>query len=213
MHTIDLLRGQGIPAKATPGSAAILVITVAVPFVVAIWMLDWYLQDRTIISIDRQAIAKEQATIDKLAQAVELKESLEKKRGLIGKRLSEVSSCIGGYIQWSPVLVTLVKDMPGKMVMSELSADSKSIRKTVPKDNDPNRPVKITVSQRTLALDITGNLPGNYDKIVKDYRSRLKSSDILASKLKDIIVSQKPGGSGDDKTVSYTMDFTFESGS
>lgn len=213
MHTIDLLRGQGIPAKATPGSAAILVITVAVPFVVAIWMLDWYLQNITIISIDRQAIAKEQATIDKLAPAVELKESLEKKRGLIGKRLSEVSSCIGGYIQWSPVLVTLVKDMPGKMVMSELSAESKSIRKTVPKDNDPNRPVKVTYSQRTLALDITGNLPGNYDQIVKDYRNRLKSSDMLAPKLKDIIVSQKPGGSGDDKTVSYTMDFIFESGS
>jgi len=213
MHTIDLLKGQGIPAKTTPGTTAILVITVVVPFVVAMWTLDWYLQNRTIISIDRQAIAKEQAAIDKLAQAVELKESLEKKRSLIGKRLSEVSSCIGGYIQWSPVLVTLVKDMPGEMVMSELSADSKRIRKTVPKDNDPNRPVKVAYSQRTLALDITGNLPGNYDQIVKDYRNRLKSSAMLAPKLKDIVVSQKPGGSGDDKTVSYMMNFIFEPGS
>lgn len=213
MHTIDLLRGQGVPAKTTPGSVAIVIVTVAVPFVVAMWMLDWYLQNRTIISIDSQAIAKEQETIDKLAQAVELKESLEKKRNLIGKRLSEVSSCIGGYIQWSPVLVTLVKNMPGKMVMSELSAESKRVKKSVPKDNDPNRPVSITVSQRTLALDITGSLPGNYDQIVKDYRNRLKSSDMLAPKLKDIVVSQKPGGSGDDKTVSYTMNFIFEYGS
>jgi hypothetical protein len=62
-----------------------------------------------------------------------------------------------------------------------------------------------------LVLDINGGRPGNYDKIVRDYRDRLKSSESLGPKLEDIEISQKPGGLGDDMTPSYTMNLIFES--
>jgi hypothetical protein len=211
MHTIDLLRGQGIPARTTFGSVAIIMVTVAVPLLVAAGMLDRYLQNRTTISIHKQAIAKEQATIDKFADAMKFKESKEKEQGIIYGKLSEVSSCVGEYIQWSPVLVTVVENMSDEMFMNNLSAQSKSIKKRVGRDSGSKRPVNVTVLKRTLVLDISGGRPGNYDKIVRDYRDRLKSSDLLGPKLEDIEVSQKPGGSGDDMTPSYTMNLIFES--
>lgn len=213
MHTIDLLRGQGVPAKTTFGSVAIVMVTVAVPFVVAVGLLDRYLRIETVVEIRRQAIDKEQATIDKLAGAVKLKQSKEKEQGIINSRLSEVSSCIGDYVQWSPVLETVVRNMPNEMFMSALTADSMRVKEQVLKDNDPNRPVNVTVSKRTLALDISGIQQGNYDRIVRDYRDRLKSSALLGTKLEDIVVSQKSGELGDDKTVSWTMNLIFKSGS
>jgi hypothetical protein len=42
MHTIDLLRGQGTPAKTTLGSAAIVVVIVVVPILAASVMADRY---------------------------------------------------------------------------------------------------------------------------------------------------------------------------
>jgi hypothetical protein len=213
MHTIDLLRGQGIPAKTTFASVAIVMVTVVVPFIVAIVMLDRYLRIETVLEIRQQAIAKELATIDELADAVELKESKEKEKDIINIRLSEVSSCVDEYVQWSPVLETLVENMPGELIMNNLTAANKHVKETVVRNNDPNRPANVTVSKRTLALDISGIEPGDYEGIVGEYRDLLKSPDLLGPQLVDIDFSQKPGGTGDDKTVSYTMDFIFKSGS
>lgn len=213
MHTIDLLRGQGVPAKTTFGSVAIVMVTVAVPFIVAVGLLDRYLRIETVLEIRSQAIAKEQATVDKLADAVKLKQSKEKEQGIINIRLSEVSSCIGGYVQWSPVLETVVRNMPNQMFMSALTADSVRVKEQVFKDNDPNRPVNVTVTKRTLALGLRGiQQGGNYERIVRDYRDRLKSSALLETKLEDIVVSQKSGDIGDDKTVSWMMNLIFKSG-
>ncbi|MHC4751571.1 MAG: hypothetical protein ACYTFW_17075 [Planctomycetota bacterium] len=212
MHTIDLLRGKGIPAKTTLKGIVIIMVTVAVPFLAAIGILDRYFRNKTVISIRQRAIVNERATSDKLADAVEFKDSLEQKRDLVHSRLSEVTTYIGDYIQWSPVLVTLVKNMPAKMVLSRLTAETRREREKVFKDNDPNQSVDVTVSKRVLALDISGSLPGNYDSLVRDYRVRLTSPDLLGPQLEDITVSQKPGGTGDDKTVSWTMNLIFKSG-
>jgi hypothetical protein len=213
MHTIDLLRGQGVPAKTTLGSAAMVIVIVIVPILAAAGMVDRYMQNGTDIEIKEEAIAHEQATIDKFADAVKFKESLEKEQSAVNSKLSEVSSCLGNYIQWSPVLETLVRYMPAQMVMSGLKAESTSERLTTANDNDPNNTVNVTVTKRKLVLDISGNEQRDYGSIVKAYANSLKSSSVLGPNLEDIVVSQNPSRSGDDNTVSYTMNLMFKSGS
>jgi hypothetical protein len=213
MHTIDLLRGQGIPAKTTLGSAAMIVVIVAVPILAAAGMVDRYLQNKTDIGIKQQQIAVEQATIEKFADAVKFKESLEKQQNATGSKLSEVASCLDNYVQWSPVLETLARYMPGQMVMSGLKAESTSERRQITSQNDPNRRINVTVSKRILVLDISGSEMRDYGEVVQNYANRLKSSPALGPKLEGIEVSQKPGTAGDLKTVSYTMNLKFKSGS
>jgi hypothetical protein len=213
MHTIDLLRGQGIPAKTTLGSAAMIVVIVAVPILAAAGMVDRYLQNKTDIGIKQQQIAVEQATIEKFADAVKFKESLQKQQDAIGSKLSEVASCLDNFVQWSPVLETLARYMPGQMVMSGLKAESTSERRQITSQNDPNRRINVTVSKRILVLDISGSEMRDYGEVVQNYANRLKSSPALGPKLEGIEVSQKPGTAGDLKTVSYTMNLKFKSGS
>ncbi|MBN2594454.1 MAG: hypothetical protein JXA81_13180 [Sedimentisphaerales bacterium] len=213
MHTIDLLRGQGVPAKTTLGSAAMVIVMAAVPILAAAGMVDRYLQNKTDIEIKQQQIAVEQATIEKFADAMKFKESLEKKQNAIDSELSEVSSCLGNFVQWSPVLETLARNMPSQMVMSGLRAESISERRPIKSQSNTNRRVNITVSRRMLVLDISGSELRDYGDVVQSYAKRLKSSQGLGPKLEDIEVSQKPGTAGDLKTVSYTMNLMFKSGS
>ena len=212
MHTIDLLRGQGIPAKTTLGSAGMIMVIIAVPILAAAGMVDRYMQNDTDIGIKQQGIAMEQATIEEFADAVKFKESVEKEQKAIGSKLSEVSSCLGKYIQWSPVLETLASYMPAQMVMSGLRAESTSERQRVASENDPKRMVNVTVSKRMLVIDISGSELRDYGDVVQRYASRLKSSPVLGPKLENIEVSQNPGNVRDINTVSYTMNLKFKSG-
>ena len=213
MHTIDLLRGQGIPAKTTLGSAGMILVIIAVPILAAAAMVDRYMQNGTDIGIKQQGIEIEQATIEKFADAVKFKETLEKEQSAIYSELSEVSSCLGKYIQWSPVLETLANYLPAKMVMNALKAESTSERQRIASKNDPKRTVNITVYKRKLILDISGSELRDYGSEVEIYSKRLKSSPVLGPKLENIEFSQKPGNVGDINTVSYTMNLIFKSGS
>jgi len=207
MHTIDLLRGEGIPAKTTLGSVGMIIVIIAVPILAAAGMVDRYIQNKTDIGIKQQAITTEQATIDGLADAVKFKDSLLSKQNAIRSKLSEVSSCLGRYIQWSPVLMTLAENMPRGMVMNALRADSTIDRPRAAGGKD----VKPTV-KRTLVIDISGTERRDYGDEIENYSKRLKSSSELGPKLEKIEFSQKPGSTGDINTVSYTMNLIFKSG-
>lgn len=212
MHTIDLLRGQGIPAKTTLAGIIILVVAAVVPFVIAIGMLDRYLQNRTVISVQQQAIANEQAKIDELSDAVKLQESLQKKKNLINSRLSEVSSCIDQYVQWSPILETLAKNMPWNMILTSLSTELTHLTKSAPRKDDSKKTDNISVPKRTLILNISSTRPGSYGNVVQEFKYNLESSASLAQKLENITQSQELGKSGDEKIVSYTLVCNFKTG-
>jgi len=214
MHTIDLLKGQGIPAKATLGSVGILAVLVAVPILAGAVLLDRYLNNREVIAIGQEGIAKSQETIDRFAADVKFQEQMEQRRGGVNSRLAEVKSYLGDYVQWSPVLVTLAENMPAEMVISKLTAEVRRSLDRGVQGNDPNRPANV-ITKRTLTLNISGGAAGSYDAVVRKYGDRLRSSPSLGPKLENIIVSQRTGQSGDEKekTVIYTMNLMFKAGS
>jgi hypothetical protein len=116
-------------------------------------------------------------------------------------------------MQWSPVLETLAENMPSRMIMSGLRAESTSERRQVTSEKNPARMVNVNITKRTLVLDITSNESLDYGKEVQNYANRLKSSPVLGPRLESIEVSQKPGTAKDLNTVSYTMNLIFKSGS
>jgi len=212
MHTIDLLRGQGIPVKTTLGSAAMVIVMVVVPILAASGMVDRYMQNVTDIEIKQRAIKTEEKTIEQFADAVKFKASLDRQQSAVNAKLSEVSSSLGKHIQWSPILVTLAECMPGDMVISGLRGEIISGRPKA-SGNVSNRQSKASVTQRKLVLDISGSGQSNYSSLVENYKNRLKSSPALRTKLDDILVGQNRGIARDIYTVSYTMTFMFKSGS
>lgn len=211
MHKIDLLKGQGIPAKTTTGGIIILTMTVIVPLLVAVGMLDWYLQTKIDIEVMQQRIVTGNETISRYKPDLKLKKSLDRQITLLNRQLLEVSNCLDTFIQWSPILMTLSENMPSKMIMNRLATQCASVRRTTRKKTDPDKPSIIPVPERKMEMNISGSKPGSYDTIVQGYQERLNLSPALKPKLKDIIPSKEASAIGIDQTESYIMNIIFKS--
>jgi Tfp pilus assembly protein PilN len=212
MFTIDLLKGQGIPAKSRPEGIAIAAATLAVPVIIAIVMFGLYLRNKIIISVQKQAIANYETKIGGLSDAVELQKSFENEKNAISGCLSEASASLGRHTQWSPVLATLVKNMPDSVVMTDLEVKQSSVKRKVPKKDDPEKMIDISVPVRTLRIKVCGSPQSDCDKAVRDFRERLRSSTLLGPKLENIRVSQRLGTLESREVVSYQIECIFKPG-
>lgn len=207
---IDLLKGEGIPAKTRPAGLVITSVTFAVPVIIALAMLGNYLHDRIIISVQRQVTANYEKRIYELSDAVEMHKSFEKTRDVINDCLSEVSSSIGRHTQWSPVLATIVKSMPDSVALTGLEVRRHFVTRKAGGENEAAEAADITVLVNRLQMDVRANPRWDGDRAVRDFREHLRFSSMLGPKLEDIRVSQKTDTLDGRNVVSYEMDCVFK---
>jgi len=212
MFTIDLLNGQGIPPKATPGGLAIIVITAVLPIALAIGMFVMYQNNADTLSAREEEIAKYETEISKYSNDVKMKNALEKEKQAYTKYLSEVKSSLDKHTQWSPVLTTLMEKIPDSVILTSLEIEHDSVRKSVPKKDDPKKKIEIDVPVRILKLGVAGGEPGNSDQAVQDFMGSLLASDTLGPKLEKIGHSQESRVVDGDDVISYEISCFFKPG-
>jgi len=210
MFTIDLLKGRGKPLQRKPQYLVISAVTFLVPVVIAIIMLGCYLSTSMAMTIQKEELNNYQSKIDNLAEAVAAYRAFEKEKNSIEGCLAEVPKSIGQYTQWSPVLVEIVKNIPGSVVLTRLEVRERAIRKKIPKKNKPGEMTDTIVSVRTLRIDICGSPDADCDQAVKDFRQALRYSALLGPRLEDVIVSQKHDKLKGSEVVSYTIECVFK---
>lgn len=210
MFTIDLLKGEGVPTKGKLEGIAIAVVTLAVPIVIAMVVFSIYLSDTTTMSIQKRDTLKYVEKTNELSDAVKLQESFEKEKNAISSSLSEVASSIGKHTQWTPILTTLVKNMPDSMLLTRLEVKQHPVKIKVPRKDDPEKTVEIRVPARTLRMNLCGSPQYNCDKAVKDFRDRLRSSTSLGAQLENIRVSQEFDTLEGRDVVCYQIDCVFK---
>jgi Tfp pilus assembly protein PilN len=212
MFTIDLLRGKGVPAKIGPEGVALAAVALAVPLIIALVMLGGFLRNRIVISIQMGAIANYDAKINELADAVQLQKSFENEKNAVNSSLAEVASNLGGHIQWSPVLVTLVENMPGPVFLTKLDVKQNSVKVKMPQKDDPKKIIETQVPAQTLQMNLLGSSSSGCDKEVRDFRDRLRAAIPIASRqqLEDIKVAQQVGKFEEKDVASYEINFIFK---
>ena len=210
MFTIDLLKGQGLPIKSRPEGIVVAAVTLAVPVIIAIAMLSVYFRNSIIISIKKQDIVNYETKMKKLSDAVALQKSFETEKVVYSSCLSEVKSAISRHTQWSPILATLVQNMPESVVLEKLSVGQSSIKRKIPKKDNPKETVDTTIPVRTLRMSVYGSSLSNCGEAVRDFRSRLWSSSVLGPKLENIRVSQKSAKIENKDVISYDIDCVFK---
>ena len=210
MFTIDLLKGEAIPLKNTAGGLVIMAITAAVPVAAAIGMFTSHQNNQTDVSAREKEIAKMEAKIGELSYAVELRDRLQKERIEYEKGLSEVKSSIRRHMQWSPVLATVMENIPDSVMLTSLEIEHDSVRMKVPKKDDPTKKVEVSVPVRVLRLNVTGGQQSNPDEAVKDFMDSLRASDTLGPKLEKIVHSQEHVEQDDQQLISYEISCLFK---
>jgi Tfp pilus assembly protein PilN len=212
MFTIDLLKGRGVPAKSRPRNIAVAVVAVVVPVIIAIAMLGFFLHNRIIISIKKNTIGNYETRISGLSDAIEMQKSFEKEKSIYSNCLSEVSSSLDRHTQWSPVLVTLVENMPDSVMLTALDVKQRSTRMKVRQKDDPAKMIDVFVPVRTLQMKVVGRPKTNCDEAIRDFSELLRSSSLLGPKLENIRISQGLGKIKDQEVVSYQIDCIFKPG-
>ena len=196
--------------KSGPWGVAIAVAAFVVPILVAMVMLGFYTSNRIVIKVTRQEIVNYETNIKTLSDAVKLQGSLEKEKNDTSSCLSEVLSSVGRHTQWSPVLVTMVENMPDSMVLTRLEVKQNSVNKQVPKRENPKEMMTVSVPASTLRMSVSGRSQADSDKAVKDFKDRLRLSALLAPKIEDIVISQKTDTFEGKDVVSYDIDCIFK---
>jgi hypothetical protein len=220
MFAIDLLKGQGRPVRTRPKGIAIFVATFAVPMLVVMLMVSYYYRNKIVITVQTQSIASCNTQIERLADAIKLKESWEKDKANLNNCLTDVASSIGRHTQWSPVIVSLVENLPESVVLNSLEVrQSSAKRKTTltagadkdKKDKDKKADASVTV--RTLRMRICGNPNSDFDREMKAFRDRLLASDAIGKRLEDVVIASQGNETLDGReVVAYDIDCIFKSG-
>jgi hypothetical protein len=220
MFTIDLLKGQGRPVRTRPKGIAIFVATFAVPMMVMMLLAGFYYNNKVVIAIHKQNIANYTTQAERLADAMKLKESWENDKAGLNNCISEVASSIGRYTQWSPILVSLVENLPESVVLSGLEVKQTTIKKkaaakasgTAEKDKKEKK-ADTSVTVRTLRVRLCGNPNSDIDREIKAFRDRLLASNAIGKKLEDVVIASQSNDIMDGRDiVAYDIDCIFKAG-
>ena len=216
MFTIDLLKGQGRPVRTRPKGIAIFVATFVVPVLVAILMASYYYNNRVVISINNQNVANYTTQIERLADTLKLKESWERDKINLSNCLSDVASSIGTHTQWSPILVSLVQNLPNSAVLNSLEVKQTLINKkasAIAEKDKKDKTADTSVTVRTLRMRLCGNPNSDFDREIKAFRDRLLASDVIGTKLEDVVIASQTNDTMDGRNViSYDIDCIFKPG-
>ena len=210
LFTIDLLKGRGIPVKRGPAGIVITAVTAIVPVVLVIMIFGFRSQDKVLMSLKKQEIESLEQKINRLSGDVEDQKVLEQEKIQASQCISEVNSLIKKYTPWSPILTTIIENMPGSVVLTGLNVKLDSVEKEVPKPDEPQKKIKINVPVNKLSLTVSDQGQGNCDEAVRDFQDRLRSSPVLGPLLAKIDVSHKTDNLEGKAVVSYTIDCLFK---
>ncbi len=209
MFTIDLLKGQGIPPKSGPAGIAIALITAAVPAIIALSLYGLYLHNNVVTKIKQQDIIKLQDKAAELSEDVKMLKKFDKEKFFYKACLSEVETSIGKFYQWSPILVTLVDDMPDSVVLTEFEADRERIKKQFPDKSLSEKDI-VDKTAAKMVLQVINDGQGDYGEEIKDFRNRLYASPVLGPKLENIVFSRKVEDNSGRETVFYQVECLFK---
>lgn len=210
MFTIDLLKGEALPKKSSPKTIAVAVVAIVVPVVAGLVMFSFYLRGSIDISVKKQEIVGYEKEIERLSDAVEEQKSYEKEKGVYGSCLSEVAKSVGKHTQWSPILVTLVENMPDSVILGKLEVRERMVKRKVPRKDDPEKTTVVSVPVKTLQMTVVADQQPNIDEAIRNFRDQLRSSAALASELDDIRVSQGSDTFEGKEAVFYEIDCIFK---
>ena len=201
MHKIDLLKGQGLPEKTTLGNVFLVTLMVVVPLLTGAGLVGLYAVNKIDIDVVANKLEHSGERAAELKANAKEKETLTKEISLYSKKLGEVNKCVDTYVQWTPVLITIAKQIDPNMVLDKLEAknDEKS---TSRRNYDPN---SIPVPQRTLTGEFSCIDPNNLNKLMTAYNEKLDKELKSLPNHPVLRFFQNP----ERPDTSYTMNFIF----
>ncbi len=209
MLNIDLLKGQGIPMKSSPGAAFLLALVITIPVLATMTLATEYLNGRIELRTLKNEWSDIEEKISQLSAGVKFQESDRGKINSINACFVEVHEVLQYHIQWTPFFVALLENLPEKVFLERLTVDTFPEPTEIPKRSDPMEFVMVDVPKSIVHIDLYSHLADHDNKNVRDYIKKLNSLEELKEKVESI----RPVSRITDKhegIVRYTIKFVFK---
>jgi hypothetical protein len=212
MFKIDLLKGQGIPARSRPESIAVAAISIAVPVIAAAFMFtSFYVNNINISSVKREIDkVKKELSAGNISEVLGQQKVLEQQKRDLSDSLSEVSTVINGQTQWSTLLWAITKNIPSSVTLRSAYVTKGSVKVNKPNPAEKDKIIEITVPVRILHLSLASSDQRNFDRDIKDYRDKLLADPNVGPRVdsKKITVAQESDKSNNKDIVTYVISMT-----
>ncbi len=211
MFTIDLLKGAGVPIQNSPGTVAIKALPFVLPLVVAVYLAGSFQINRTVIAMEQSGIEKMQDKLTENAAEIQQIRQWNSAAEQTQKNLAEVTRGLSRHVQWSPILQTLVEQLPESVGLREIQLSRTTSRKKVADPKDAKNQINKTFIHRILTLQVYGEPSLETDEAVREYLNRLGQTPALRQRAKDIrIVSQQSDKVNDKPVTIHTIECEFQ---
>lgn len=186
MLNIDMLKGQGIPIKSSPGGAFLLALIIAIPLLTTMAITTEYLNGRIELRTLKNEWSEIEDKISQLSAGVKFQESDRGKINNINACFVEVHEVLQYHIQWTPVFVTLIENLPDKLFLEKLTVDTFPQRTEVPKRSDPMEFISVDVPKSIVFIDLYSHLADHDNKNVLNYIQQLNNIEQFMLKIESI---------------------------
>ncbi|NLH17356.1 MAG: hypothetical protein GX455_12330 [Phycisphaerae bacterium] len=211
MFTIDLLKGTGVPIKNSPGTVALKVLPFVLPLLVAVYLFGSFEYNRTVVAMEISGIQKMNDKLTEYSAEIQQARQWTSATEQTRKNLAEVKRGLGRHLQWSPILQTLVEQLPDTIALKELKLSRSTTRKKVTEGKESNKLVNKTIIHRILSVQVFGESSWETDEAVQQYLSRLGKAPAIHQRLKDIrIVSQQTDEANGKPITIHTIECEFQ---
>jgi hypothetical protein len=207
MFTINLLKEETVSTNYLNKTVGYFIAAI-LPAAMIVVMTLLFLGNTAVLASQKRRIAKYNTSITELSDALKMQKRHDAEQASIKQNLSELSVSLGSYTQWSPILVEIIKDMPDKMIITNLQVSKGTVNRRITASDGSVRPVKQI--KNTLVMNLSGGSQHNYDKDVREYGDSMRASKVLKHLgLEQISTSQKEDNVDGQKVVSYNIQCVF----
>ncbi len=207
MFTINLLKEKTVSSEYFSKTLVYLVAAILPVIAIAV-MAILFLGNTAVMASQKKKIAQYDASLAELSEAVKMQKDFDTEKKSINKSLSELSTSLKNYAQWSPILIEIIQTMPDMMVITDLQVKRTPTNRKITTSDGKSKSVK--EFKNTLSLSLSGNSRQNYDSDVREYGDRMRSSEVLKDLgLEQISVSQKEEDVDGQNVIAYGIKCVF----
>ena len=211
MITIDLLKGQGRPARSNPTTIAVITIVFMIPLVCGLAMATHYVQNSGSLSLQQKTIQQLDKKTAGLSEQVSFRQSTDLLMSQTKSCLLESVEALPRYNQWSPILTAIAQHLPENFVLRELVVKKKTKAVEIPKKGEPDQTINIRVPARTLHISIYHSDHQLNDAAVQEFIENLQATKSLEKQVKKFrLVGHQLETINDQDVTRYDIDVTLK---
>lgn len=201
MYTIDLLKGQNLPARKRPAVLIISGIAFCVPVIMAVILFMSYFRDKAALNHYRTQLESLDKKIIDMQKPRLYAESIVDDNVEIKRCLDDVNDALARYAQWSDMLVEIGRRMPRSLIVDGIDVTVRNKNKQVKSKVEKGKMINIRFPSRTMVISMFTYSPGRGDEDVRKLQKAIKSGNAFSRFIEDVIIAVREPDKLEDKDI------------